>query len=197
MSSYQFVNPMSCYGGRAQDVSAAVAADYYGAAVNTYDACYSPPLNSYGAYPPAVGPLPAGAQAADFLASASLAAAATGALHAADDEGNSTPGPSATHPRLHQNSSSSPTATTQQNNSTPSATSASSSNIPCNNNTKFATTPESGGAVPVGSPQDLTIAGEGAGGGSQHSYRRRWWRGRQRRGGGQRGRGLHRWRIYF
>lgn len=149
MSSYQFVNSMSACYGRVQDVSA-VAADYYGAAMNSYDTCYSPPLQQYGAYTPTgTTPLPNGTQAADFLASASVAAAtATGSLGTGDDSGSSTPGPSV-HPRLHQSSS---PATTPQTNST----TVSSNNTSC----KFAPTPESGTNA-VGSPQDLSVSAGG------------------------------------
>lgn len=150
MSSYQFVNSMSACYGRVQDVSA-VAADYYGAAMNSYDTCYSPPLQQYGAYTPTgATTLPNGTQAADFLASASAtAAAATGSLGTGDDSGSSTPGPSV-HPRLHQPSSS-PVTTPQTNSST-----ATSNNISC----KFAPTPESGTNA-LGSPQDLSVSAGG------------------------------------
>uniref|UniRef100_A0A6A7FXE7 Homeotic protein Sex combs reduced-like n=2 Tax=Hirondellea gigas TaxID=1518452 RepID=A0A6A7FXE7_9CRUS len=150
MSSYQFVNSMSACYGRVQDVSA-VAADYYGAAMNSYDTCYSPPLQQYGAYTPTGSTaLPNGTPAVDFLAStAATAAAATGSLGTGDDSGSSTPGPSV-HPRLHQPSSS-PVTTPQTNQTTSS-----------NNTCKFAPTPESG-TNPVGSPQDLSVSAGGPG----------------------------------
>nr|AGC12527.1 sex combs reduced [Parhyale hawaiensis] len=153
MSSYQFVNSMSACYGRVQDVSA-VAADYYGAAMNSYDTCYSPPLQQYGAYTPTGSTaLPNGTPAADFLAStvAATAAAAAGSLGTGDESGSSTPGPSV-HSRLHQPSSS-PVSTPQTN-----SASGNSNNTSC----KFAPTPESG-ANPVGSPQDLSVSAGGPG----------------------------------
>ena len=153
MSSYQFVNSMSaaCY-GRMQDVSA-VAADYYGAAMNSYDTCYSPPLNQYGAYTPsATTVLPNGSQAAGDLfsvAAATSGTAATGSLGTGGDSGSSTPGPSI-HSRLHQPSSS-PVSSATTN-----STNASTNNTSC----KFAPTPESA-TNPVGSPQDLSVSAGG------------------------------------
>lgn len=162
MSSYQFVNSMSACYGRMQDVSAVAAADYYGAAMNSYDTCYSPPLNQYGAYTPTgPNPLPTGSQAADFLASASVAAAATGALGAAEESiRNSTPG-SSIHSRLHL-SSSSPASTPQSNSSI--------SNIPC----KYVPNSSEPSCIALGSPQDLTITGTdpvsgGTGSGSEQN----------------------------
>ncbi|CAL4149349.1 unnamed protein product [Meganyctiphanes norvegica] len=176
MSSYQFVNSMqACYGQRAQDTSAAAAAaavntDYYGATVNSYNNCYSPPLQQYGGYTPS-GITAALQNGADFAAAAVAASAATGATTvpsitsaptpvgtpSASGGGSTTPGPavptSAVQGRLHQTSTS-PSTTPQAN----------ASSVSC----KFSSTPESS-TRPVGSPQDLSVSAGGSGPGSSNS----------------------------
>lgn len=172
MSSYQFVNSINaCYGQRAQDTSAAVNTDYYGAAaVNSYNNCYSPPLQQYGGYTPS-GITAALQNGAEFAAAAAVAAS-TGATtvpsvtsppssvgtHSATGGGSTTPGPvaaaAAVQGRLHQTSSTSPSSTPQAN----------ASSSAC----KFASTPESS-TRPVGSPQDLSVSAGGSGPGSSNS----------------------------
>ncbi|XP_064117514.1 homeobox protein Hox-B5-like isoform X2 [Macrobrachium nipponense] len=171
MSSYQFINSMSaCYGQRGQDVSGLNNTDYYGAALNSYNNCYSPPLQQYAGYTPSgISAAPngsdfatggnGGASVTSAASSSGGAAAAAAAAAAASvgtpggSGGSSTPAPSA-QGRLHQPSSTSPAATPQ----------ASTSSASC----KFASTPESS-ANPVGSPQDLSVSAGGCGPGSSSS----------------------------
>ncbi|XP_042226622.1 homeobox protein Hox-A5-like isoform X2 [Homarus americanus] len=157
MSSYQFVNSMSaCYGQRGQDASV-VNTDYYGTSLNSYNNCYSPPLQ-YGGYTPSgISVVPNGSE---FSGGGSSGASGTSASAASGSSvgtpsgsgGNTTPGPSV-QGRLHQTSSS-PASTPQ----------ASTSSASC----KFASTPESS-ANPVGSPQDLSVSAGGSGPGSSSS----------------------------
>nr|XP_027231718.1 protein SPT2 homolog [Penaeus vannamei] len=157
MSSYQFVNSMSaCYGQRGQDASG-VNTDYYGASVNSYNNCYSPPLQQYGGYTPSGlsavpngSEFPGGGSAGVVVTSASAGGSSVGTPSGSG--GNTTPGPSV-QGRLHQTSTS------------PAATPQASSSASC----KFAPTPESSTANPVGSPQDLSVSAGGNGPGSSSS----------------------------
>ncbi|XP_068201189.1 homeobox protein Hox-A5-like isoform X1 [Palaemon carinicauda] len=161
MSSYQFINSMSaCYGQRGQDVSGLNNTDYYGAALNSYNNCYSPPLQQYGGYTPSgISAAPNGSEfttggngGTSVTSASSSGGAATSVGTPSGSGGSSTPAPSA-QGRLHQPSTS-PAATPQ----------ASTSSASC----KFASTPEST-ANPVGSPQDLSVSAGGCGPGSSSS----------------------------
>ena len=154
MNSYQYVNSMSAatYGQRAQETPGLANTDFYGVGLNSYNNCYSPPLQQYGAY------TPAGLAASDFVSSAAAAAAVTsppsvgasvGSTGASG--GSTTPGP-AVQGRLHQPSSS------------PSATPVAATACKFEPNTST-----SSSVGPVGSPQDLSVSAGGSGPGSSSS----------------------------
>ena len=144
----------ACYGQRGQDSSG--LNDYYGTSLNSYNNCYSPPLQQFSGYTPTG--LSGLQNNSDFSTGTTGAASGGNTVATPNGSGSSTPGPSVQQ-RLHQPTSTSPT-TTPQANSTSSTTSAS-----C----KFASSTPESTANPVGSPQDLSVSAGGSGPGSTSS----------------------------